>query len=56
MDYKELLITMYFAIAHMASTDEVITFVSDLANKMKSVNQIVSKKLQHLIKRIENGE
>lgn len=55
MDYKELLIAMYFAIAHMARTEEAITFVSDLANKMKSVDQIVSKKLQHLIERIENG-
>ena len=40
----------------MASTEEVIGFLSELTNKMNSVNQITAKKLQHLIGRIENGE
>ncbi|MGG1659447.1 hypothetical protein [Brevibacillus sp. NRS-1366] len=56
LEYKELLISIYFAVTHMASTEEVLVFLNELITKMSIVNQITAKKLQHLAGRIENGE
>ncbi|WP_216638215.1 hypothetical protein, partial [Brevibacillus brevis] len=53
LEFKDLLIAIYFAVTHMASTEEVLGFLNELIAKMSNVNQITSKKLQHLVGRIE---
>lgn len=53
-EFKELLTSIYFAITHMASTEEILAFLNDLISKMNSVNQIAAKKLQYLTGRIES--
>lgn len=53
-EFKELLISIYFAITHMASTEEVLAFLNELISKMGNVNHIATKKLQYIIGHIEN--
>ncbi|KMZ41327.1 hypothetical protein AC624_09605 [Bacillus sp. FJAT-27238] len=53
-EFKELLTSIYFAITHMAITEEVLAFLNELNSKMCNVNQIATKKLQYLIGRIES--